>query len=154
VRPPRGLHDRILQVDRAVEQLWAELGRSPTPREVARTVDCSLEDVMEAFEASAAAREPASLDAPQGAEPDAAPVAEGIGAEDAGYALVEHRATLDVLLRRLPRRERQILRLRFADGLTQQEIGARVGLSQMHVSRLLRRTLQTLREEALAKDGA
>jgi RNA polymerase sigma-B factor len=125
-----------------------ELGRSPKVREVAAALGCSVEDVLEAQEA-AASYEAASLDAPTARDDDeAAPLVDMMGGEDSGYELVESRDALASTWKALPDVERQVLELRFTSDLTQREIGKRIGYSQMHVSRLLRRALDRLETAA------
>jgi RNA polymerase sigma-B factor len=138
IRVPRALHERTLAVERAVNALSAALGRSPTPGEVAERMSLSVEEVVEALEA-AVSREPVSLDAPYA--DDEGPRGEHVGADDPRYAVVEGLACVDPGLRDLPDRQREILRLRFDEDLTQREIATRLGISQMHVSRLIRRSL-------------
>jgi RNA polymerase sigma-B factor len=153
VRPPRTLQERALQVERATGDLTNELGRSPTLGELADRTGLNLEAVLEA-RAAVAAHTATSLSAPvcDGDEP--ASLGDLMGAEDPGYERADARATLAVLLRTLSRREREILRLRMQDDLTQSEIGDRVGLSQMHVSRLLRQILDKLHAVAAAQAAA
>jgi RNA polymerase sigma-B factor len=146
VRPPRDLQDRALAVERVTAALIADLGQSPTVEEIAEHASMSCEAVLEARQALAA-RASASLSAPVGDRDDHT-LGDALGAVDDGFAAAEQRATIDLLVRGLTRREREILRLRFVEDMTQAEIGAAVGLSQMHVSRLLRASLDTLRRAA------
>jgi len=148
-RVPRPLQERVLKVHNATEQLSMELHRSPTPRELAEATGQSVEDVLEALEA-ATAHDSVSLDAPLGrsGEEGDATYADSVGAEDPLIELVEDRSVVDRAFRALPEREQIVLALRFEEDLTQSEIAARVGLSQMHVSRLIRRALSRLREVA------
>ncbi|MEZ0294150.1 MAG: SigB/SigF/SigG family RNA polymerase sigma factor [Solirubrobacteraceae bacterium] len=138
---PRTIQDRTLRLTRATERLGATLGRAPTAAELADALDLTLEEVIEA-EAAASAFRTDSLDAP--GDEDGAPLVDLIGADDEQFALVDERTTLAVSWRRLPRTQRQVLRLRFAEDLTQREIGERIGYSQMHVSRLLREAIANL----------
>jgi RNA polymerase sigma-B factor len=127
-----------------------ELGRAPTPFEIAERTGTSLEQVLEAREASAAYRA-VSLDRPRtDEEEDGDSYADAVGAEDPGFRLAEDSATVERLMRVLSDREREVLRLRFEEDLTQSEIGVRVGVSQMHVSRLIRQSVARLREVAEA----
>jgi RNA polymerase sigma-B factor len=145
VRPPRDLQDRALTVDRATTSLIGDLGRSPTMGEVAGRTGLDEELVLEAREALAS-RHAVSFSLP--ASGDEGPeLGECMGTWDAGFDGAEARATLTSLFRHLSHREREILRLRFDEDLTQAEIGERIGLSQMHVSRLLRNALEKLRRE-------
>ena len=147
---PRDLQERTLAVSRATEILSKELGRSPNVREVAGHLGCSPEQVLEAQEASAS-YEAASLDAPTAREDgESASLVEMLGGEDSAYELVEDRAAIASTWMALPEVERQVLELRFMQDLTQREIGERIGYSQMHVSRLLRRALTRLETAAAA----
>ena len=149
MRVPRGLQERIRSVEGAITKLSHELERSPTVAEIAALVEIDEAEVLEAFEA-AGARRTISLDQPSaGSEPgDDAPMAERIGGDDPGFELVEDRATLDATAGVLDETEREVLQLRFAEDLTQSKIAERVGYSQMHVSRILRRALGRLRDAA------
>jgi RNA polymerase sigma-B factor len=147
---PRDLQERTLAVNRATEALSKQLGRSPKAREVAAELNCSVEAVLEAQEA-AASYEAASLDAPTSRDDDeAASLVDLMGDEDTSYELVESRDAIANTWRALPEVERQVLELRFMHDLTQREIGERIGYSQMHVSRLLRRALDRLETAAAA----
>src|ERR671935_2890055 len=142
---PRGMQERVLKVNEAVEHLSGELGRSPSPQQVAEQLCLPVEEVLEAMEAGAA-YDTISLDAPlRTGDDERATFADSMGTTDDRFELVEHSATLGRVLRAMPERERSILYLRFAEGLTQVEIADRVGISQMHVSRLIRRALERLR---------
>jgi RNA polymerase sigma-B factor len=145
VHVPRATQELVLKVTDALGALPARLGRSPRPRDLAAAVGAPLEEVLEAMEA-ATAYEAASLDAPRATGNDDGDwtYADALGADDHGYELVEIGETLRGTLEALPKRERVILRLRFEEDLTQAEIAQRVGVSQMHVSRLLRRSLDRL----------
>jgi RNA polymerase sigma-B factor len=147
---PRDLQERTLAVSRATEALSKQLGRSPKVREVAAELGCSVEDVLEAQEASAS-YEASSLDAPTGHDDDdSAALVDLLGNEDSSYELVESRDAIANTWRALPEVERKVLELRFMHDLTQREIGERIGYSQMHVSRLLRRALDRLETAANA----
>jgi RNA polymerase sigma-B factor len=151
VRPPRDLQEHALAVERATDELRRETGRSPSVAEIAGRVGLSQEEVLDAREALAA-RNAASLSAPRGADDDDPALEHHVGSDDAGYALVEDRAEIDSLTRMLTPREREIVRLRFEEDLTQAEIGEIVGLSQMHISRVLRTAIQRL--HVYARTGA
>jgi RNA polymerase sigma-B factor len=145
---PRDLQELTLAVSRETEVLSKTLGRSPKVREVAAALGCSVEKVLEAQEA-AASYEAASLDAPTARDDDeAAPLVDMMGGEDAAFELVESRDAIASTWKELPDLERQALELRFTSDLTQREIGKRIGYSQMHVSRLLRRALNRLETAA------
>jgi RNA polymerase sigma-B factor len=150
VRVPRRLQELNLTITRAVARLSQEIGRSPTIAEIAAKVSMSEEEVLEGME-SANAYQVVSLDAPAGVD-DAQTVSEHIGSEDEGLEALEYRAALGPLIAELPERERRILYLRFFRGMTQSQIAARLGISQMHVSRLLNRTLGVLRRGLLEED--
>jgi RNA polymerase sigma-B factor len=145
VRVPRATQELALQVNEALGTLPAKLGRAARPRDVAEAIGVSVEEVLEAMEA-ATAYEATSLDAPRAttAEDEEWTHAATLGDEDPGYELVELNEALRGTLAALPARERLILRLRFERDLTQAEIATAVGISQMHVSRLLRRSLERL----------
>lgn len=153
VHVPRALQELTLRVRSAVDDLSRELGRSPAPSEVAARLGEPVEAVIEALE-SATAHHAVSLDAPlRSGDPDEGDSAwhDRLGVEEDGYERAEWRGTLQRGIRALPERDREILALRFEDELTQSEIAARIGVSQMHVSRLLRRALDRLR--AVAENG-
>jgi RNA polymerase sigma-B factor len=142
---PRGMQERVLKVNEAVEHLSGDLGRSPTPQQVADELSLPVEEVLEAMEAGAA-YDTISLDAPlRSSDDERTTFADSMGDTDGRYELVEYSATLGRVLHAMPERERSILYLRFAEGLTQVEIAERIGISQMHVSRLIRRALERLR---------
>ena len=150
VRVPRDLQEMAVRVDRVTEELSRDLGRAPTPAEIAAHIGATTEQVLEAREAAAAYRA-VSLDRPRDEEDDdATGIADSVGAEDPGFSLAEDAATVQRLMRVLTEREREVLRLRFEEDLTQSEIGERVGVSQMHVSRLIRQSVARLREIAEA----
>ncbi len=152
VRVPRDLQELAVKVDRVGEQIGSELGRAPTPGEIAEAIGATTEQVLEAREAAGAYRA-VSLDRPRDdEEDDATGIADSVGAEDPGFRLAEDAATVQRLMRVLTEREREVLRLRFEEDLTQSEIGERVGVSQMHVSRLIRQSVARLREVAETSD--
>ena len=138
-----------MNVNQAMTRLSRDLGRSPTAAEVAEALGEDPEEVLEAMEA-AIAYDAVSLDAParkSGDEP-AETYAESVGVVDERYELVEYAAAIAPTVRALPERDRLVLRLRFDEDLTQLEIAERIGVSQMHVSRLIRRALARLRTVA------
>jgi len=145
---PRGTQERAMQVDRAVKELSGRLGRSPSVAEVAEHTDSSVEDVLGAMEASMA-YEAVSLESDRGgSEPGGESYADSIGSEDERFELVEYGASIAPALKTLSQRDRLILHLRFVEDLTQSQIADRIGVSQMQVSRLIRRSLARLRELA------
>jgi RNA polymerase sigma-B factor len=145
VHVPRATQELVLKVTEALGTLPAKLGRSPRPRDIAFAIGSRPEEVLEAMEA-ATAYEATSLDASRGGQDDDVDWthADTLGIEERGYELVEIGETLRGTLEALPARDRIILRLRFEQDLTQAEIADLVGVSQMHVSRLLRRSLDRL----------
>ncbi len=147
VRAPRRMQELYLSLSQVVDELAQQLGRSPTIAELAREAQASEEEVLEALEAGQAYRF-ASLDAPRSDSDGGDAVADMFGGEDQELARAEQRATLEPLLGRLPERQRQIVELRFFEGLTQSEIARRLSVSQMQVSRLLTRSVTQLRSMA------
>jgi RNA polymerase sigma-B factor len=144
VRPARDMQELCLAVEEARDALWIELGRSPTVEDLAAHVRRSPEEVMEALQASDG-RSLRSLDAPvHEEEGDSASAGELIGDMDPGFDRVEAGATIEQLTSILDERAREILRLRFSEDLLQSEIAERVGCSQMHVSRIIRSSLERL----------
>ncbi|HSO95126.1 MAG TPA: SigB/SigF/SigG family RNA polymerase sigma factor [Acidimicrobiia bacterium] len=148
VRVPRRLQELHLQIGRLVGSLSQELGRPPTTAELAERASVSEEEVLESMEAATLYRL-SSLDVTR-VDDDGLEVAVGsrLGAEDPEFGSVESRVEVLELLRQLPEREQKIVYLRFFEGLTQAEIADRIGLSQMHVSRLLTRSLDALAAHA------
>jgi RNA polymerase sigma-B factor len=154
VRVPRDLQELAVRVERVGEELTRSLGRAPTPTEIGEHIGVTAEQVLEAREAAGAYRA-VSLDRPRDDDEDGDGISESMGVEDPGFGLAEAAATVERLMDVLGDREREVLRLRFQEDLTQSEIGARVGVSQMHVSRLIRQAVERLREEAeLPQDDA
>jgi RNA polymerase sigma-B factor len=146
VRVPRRLQELHLELGKIVNRLGQELGRSPTVPEIAQAAGTSEETVLEGLEI-AQAYNFASLDAPIDSDDSGSTsFAEQLGGEDEHLENLEYRASLAPEMAKLPERERRILYLRFFRGMTQSEIAERLGISQMHVSRLLNRTLTRLRE--------
>jgi RNA polymerase sigma-B factor len=152
IRVPRVLHDRLAAVEAATEQLTEEFSRPPSPKQIAAHLEIDTDDVLEALEAREN-RRPFALDRPvHGDDGDEMSTPEWIGDVDGGYELVEDRLVVEAVLPALDDREREVLRLRFEEDLPQSKIAARLGCSQMQVSRLLRTTLDRLREAS--EDGA
>ncbi len=152
VRVPRDLQELALRVDQTVTRMSTGRNRAPSVGEVARAVAVSEEQVLEALEAMGAYRA-SSLDVSRSAQEDGESVAEALGREDDGYEQAERRASLQPLLARIDERERIVLGLRFGADLTQAEIGERIGVSQMQVSRLIRQALARLRAGASAGEA-
>jgi RNA polymerase sigma-B factor len=148
VRVPRDLQELALKAERAVGELTRLQHRQPTVTELAQRLGCSEEAALEALEA-AGAYHATSLDTPRGADSDPGDtLADTLGGDDGGYGLAEDRATIDRLMRSITPREREVLRLRFEQDLTQAEIGELIGVSQMQVSRLIRQAVSRLRMAA------
>ena len=153
VRVPRRLQELSLRLNKVIAQLTQELGRSPTVPEIAKSAQVTEEEVLEALE-SGRAYSSLSLSAGGGGndeDGDLDPL-ESIGSEEHEYLVSEDRAVLEPGLRVLDDRERRILHLRFFEGLTQSQIAQQVGISQMHVSRLIRRSLEKIRDEIATEE--
>ena len=144
IRVPRRLQELKLSLTKATSELSQKLGRSPTVAELAGHLGMTEEEVLEGLE-SANAYSAVSLDAPDGGDDDSPAVADTLGVEDESLEGVEYRESLKPLLDQLPPREKRILLLRFFGNMTQSQIATDLGISQMHVSRLLARTLTQLR---------
>jgi len=150
VHVPRGMQERVMKLDSAAQELHRKLGRSPSPKELGAQLECSEEEVLEAMEA-ASAYDAVSLEQQRGTDPDNSgsdTFQDTLGTEEERYELVEYGATIAPTLKALSARERLILHLRFVEDMTQSEIADRIGVSQMHVSRLIRRSLARLRTVA------
>jgi RNA polymerase sigma-B factor len=144
VRPPRELQERALEVDKYRTELTTRLGRAPSVREIGRALELDDEQVLEALQAQQGMRA-ASLDAPRGSGEDQdATLGDAHGTLDPELTRAEHRATLARLFERLDEREQRVLRLRFEEDLTQEQIGQLVGVSQMQVSRIIRGAVSKL----------
>ncbi len=155
VRVPRGLQELNIQLSRLIEEVTVQLGRSPTIAELAKSAEVSEEEVLEALE-SGRAYSSLSLSAGSAGHDDEGELdpLESLGTEEHQYEVSEDRAVLAPGFRVLDERERKILHLRFFEGLTQSQIAQQVGISQMHVSRLIRRSLEKIREEIAAEQSA
>lgn len=146
IRVPRRLQELRQQISAVTAEMAQELGRSPTPSELAIRLECTVDEVIEGIE-SGNAYQTLSLDRPDApGEEGSLTLADSLGADDEALANVEIRASLEPLLDRLEPRERRIVMLRFFAGMTQSQIAGDVGVSQMHISRLLSRSLRTMRE--------
>jgi len=153
IRVPRRLQELRITITAATAELTQDLGRSPTVSELAAKVGVSQEEIIEGLE-SANAYSTLSLDAPDNSEDSALSMIDVIGADDEALSHVDDRETIKPLLEALDPREKHILTLRFFRGMTQSQIAAEIGISQMHVSRLLARTLAHLRESLADQPGA
>jgi RNA polymerase sigma-B factor len=148
VRVPRGLQELALRVDKHVVELSSDLQRQPTVAEIAHAAAATEEQVLEALQASGAYRA-TSLQTPRGTEDEAADtLGDTLASTEPGFGLAEDRATLAQLLRAVTPREREVLRLRFEEELTQRQIGRRIGVSQMQTSRIIRHSIARLRTAA------
>src|SRR5437868_7728831 len=151
VRVPRRLQELKLSLTKAIGDLAQREGRAPTVSELAAHLQMSEEEVLEGLE-SANAYSTVSLDAPDSGDEDAPAVADSLGMVDDALEGLENRESLKPLLEKLPAREKRILLLRFFGNMTQSQLAAELGISQMHVSRLLARTLTQLREGLTVDD--
>jgi RNA polymerase sigma-B factor len=151
IRVPRRLQELKLALTKASNELSQKLGRSPTVSELAAHLKLPEEEIIEGLE-SANAYSTISLDAPESGNEDAPTVSDSLGVVDDALEGVEYRESLKPLLDKLPPREKKILLLRFFGNMTQSQIATEVGISQMHVSRLLTRTLEQLRAGLLVED--
>lgn len=153
IRVPRRLQELRMQIGSASADLTQSLGRSPTPRELAERIGCTVEEILEGIESSNA-YSTLSLDASDNDEDGAATMLDAIGVDDENLEHVEIRESIKPLLDRLDAREKKILLLRFFKNMTQSQIAEEIGVSQMHVSRLLSRTLDQLRTSLEAEPPA
>jgi RNA polymerase sigma-B factor len=152
VRVPRGLQELNVRLSRLVEQLTVQLGRSPTIPELAKAAGVEEEEVLEALESGRAYTSLSLSVGGGGGDDDDLDPLESLGTEEHQYEVSEDRAVLAPGFKALDERERKILQLRFFDGLTQSQIAQQVGISQMHVSRLIRRSLEKIRETIAADE--
>ena len=148
---PRALKERVLLVERTERELSAKFGRAPTVDDLAEATQLSTEEVLDAIEARSA-HDTESIESGSG-DDQRASLAETIGGEDERLSLVEDRSALSSAMRHLSERDLEILHLRFVEGMTQTDIAERVGVSQMQISRLLRRALAQLRERIDQESG-
>ena len=153
VHVPRGMQERVMKLDQASQDLHRRLGRSPSASELAAELELTSEEVLEAMEA-ASAYDAISLEEQRSESSDSQEptYADSLGTEEERYELVEYGATIAPTMKALSERERLILHLRFVEDLTQSEIADRIGVSQMHVSRLIRRALARLRAVARERE--
>ena len=152
VRVPRDLQEQSLRVDRAIAELSERLQRQPSVRELAGELRVEQEIVLEAMQAGGAQRT-LSFDAPRSAGDEVVTLADSIGVCETGFDRAEDRATTDALMRMLTQRERDVLRMRFEADMTQAEIGAVVGISQMQVSRIIRQAVARMHAVASHQPG-
>ncbi|PVG83304.1 B/F/G family RNA polymerase sigma-70 factor [Nocardioides gansuensis] len=145
IRVPRRLQELRMQIGSTAAELSHKLGRSPTPRELAEAIGCTVEEIVEGIE-SANAYSTLSLDASDDSGDGPPSMLDSLGIDDAGLEHVEIRESVKPLLEGLGEREKRILLLRFFRNMTQSQIAEEIGVSQMHVSRLLTRTLAQLRQ--------
>ena len=146
VHVPRGAQEQALKVQEAQEKLTSRHGRPPSVADLAEYLELSMEDVLDALE-TAAAHHSASLDAPrEEGEDESGTLVDVFGEEDPHYELVDDTVTISSAATQLSPRERRVLTLRFVKDMTQTQIAAQIGVSQMQVSRILRRALAELRE--------
>ena len=145
VKVPRALQDLNIRLNKVIEQLTVELNRSPTISELAKATDTTEEEVLEALESGRAYSSLSIYSGGNSDEEDSLELLDYLGKEEGEYELVEQRRFLAPAMGRLDERERLILHLRFFEGMTQTQIAARVGISQMHVSRLIRKSIDQLR---------
>jgi RNA polymerase sigma-B factor len=148
IRVPRGLQELNAKMSGTIERLTIKLERSPTIAEIATELETTPEHVLEAMEAGSAYSTVSLSSGPgAGGDDDDFDPMESIGAEDVEFERTEQRASLEPALETLPEREREILRMRFEEGLTQTQIAEKIGISQMHVSRLIRKSLARMRDQ-------
>ncbi len=151
IRVPRRLQEMRMQISAATADLTQSLGRSPTPREIGEAIGCSVEEIIEGLESSNAYAT-LSLDATDDSDDGGQSMLDAIGVDDDALEQVEIRESVKPLLENLPPREKRILLLRFFKNMTQSQIAAEIGVSQMHVSRILTRTLDELRASLETED--
>lgn len=147
VRPPRRIQELHLDVRTAQQELEQQLGRIPTPKDIATRLEVTVDEVIEAMEASAAHTQ-VSLDKPMNDDDQASASTElALACSEAGFESVDSEIVVRNLLARLPARERAVIQMRFFDNMTQPEIAERMGVSQSYLSRIIRKTLAGLRDE-------
>ncbi|WP_166555474.1 SigB/SigF/SigG family RNA polymerase sigma factor [Mycolicibacterium sp. CBMA 226] len=146
VKVPRRIKDLHVRIGTATGEMSQRLGRAPTASELAAELDVDREEVLDGLMA-ASSYKTASIDGAMGGDEESPPLAETLGDVDPGLETVEYRETLRPLLAELPERERTVLVLRFFESMTQSQIAEKLGISQMHVSRLLAKTLAQLRDK-------
>lgn len=147
VRVPRRLQELSAKVNQATEDLTRELNRTPTVTEIAERLDASVDEVLEAMESSSAYSSVPLEGTSPGVDDDAPSVIDRFATEDADLAAIDDRMVIDEAIAGFSSREQEVVRMRFDEGLTQVEIAERLGISQVQVSRLLRRTLKRVQEK-------
>ncbi|MCJ7796125.1 MAG: SigB/SigF/SigG family RNA polymerase sigma factor [Thermoleophilia bacterium] len=152
VKVPRALQDLNIRLNRVIEQLTVELNRSPTIPEMAKACDATEEEVLEALESGRAYNSLSIYSSGTSEDEDSMELLDFLGAEEREYELVEQRRYLAPAMEQLDDRERLILHFRFFEGMTQTQIATRVGISQMHVSRLIRKSIEVLRQHMVEQD--
>ena len=153
VRVPRGLQELNVRLSKLIEALTVQHGRSPTMSELAKAAGVEEEEVLEAIESGRAYTSLSLSVGGGGGDDDDLDPLESLGTEEHQYEVSEDRAVLAPGFKALDERERKILQLRFFEGLTQSQIAQQVGISQMHVSRLIRRSLEKIREEIASEEA-
>ena len=156
VKVPRALQDLNVRLNRVIEQLTLELRRSPTIAELAKATGVSEEEVVEALESGRAYSSVSIFSGGTNEDDESLELLDCLGSEEEAYEIFEQRRVLAPAMERLDPRERLILHLRFFEGMTQTQVAAQIGISQMHVSRLIRKSIDNLRqymaeEETLVK---
>ena len=152
MRVPRGMQELQLKIAKARDKLTSQLGRSPTVQELADAVDAPFEEVLQTLQ-SVGARRTRSLDEPTGEDRDMS-LADALGEDDPEMKRTEMRVLLDDAMQVLSPRDREVLRLRFEEDLTQTEISTRIGVSQMQISRIIRQSLVRLRMDIERERGS
>ncbi len=153
VKVPRALQDLNIRLNKVIEQLTVELNRSPTISELAEACDVTEEEVLEALESGRAYNSLSLFSSGSSDDEDSLELMDYLGRDEEEYELVEQRRYLAPAMNELDERERLILHLRFFEGMTQTQIAVRVGISQMHVSRLIRKSIDVLRQHMVDADG-
>jgi RNA polymerase sigma-B factor len=146
VKVPRALQDLNVRLNRVIEHMTVDLQRSPTISELAAATQVSEEEVVEALESGRAYSSVSIFSGGSGEDEESLELLDCLGQEEQAYDLFEQRRVLAPAMERLDPRERLILHLRFFEGMTQTQVAARIGISQMHVSRLIRKSIDSLRE--------
>jgi RNA polymerase sigma-B factor len=147
VKVPRALQDLNVRLNRVIEQLTVELNRSPTIAELATATGANEEEVVEAIESGRAYSSVSIYSGGTNDEDESMELLDCLGIEEGAYEIFEQRRMLAPAMEQLDPRERLILHLRFFEGMTQTQVAARIGISQMHVSRLIRKSIETLRQQ-------